>query len=868
MQSELVDLDRTLKRMELLAPAGGFEALKAAVENGADAVYLGGKLFNARASAANFDDDELRKAITYAHERQVKIYVTVNILVADREFPELADYLYRLYSMGVNAVIVQDIGVAHFIRKVLPEMELHASTQMTQTNSWGLKQLEEMGFSRVVLARETSKAEMAKITAGTKMDIEVFVHGALCISYSGQCLMSSYIGARSGNRGKCAQPCRLIYQLVDEKGRELLAESKIGEYLLSPKDLNLSENLAELQEVGVSSLKVEGRMKRPEYVSTVIRIYRKALDELARRDSAGLDEQDRYELLQIFNRDFTTGYFHSYQGADIISYSRPNNRGTRAGRILEVKPNRLTLKLENVLNIGDGLEIWTNRGREGITVGKIFDASGRAISKASAGEKVTIEFSGLAKVGDRVFKTHDQELIEKARISFQEGKEQRKRPLRMKLSGKIGSKLLLEAWESDDHWVTAQSETEAQEAVNRPLEKEYLTKQLGRLGNTPFYLEELIVDLQGDVIIPVRELNELRRIVVESLLEPDAKRPVLHQRTYQERLQVWQNEIKGNEENRQAQRQGHVAKKSILKPILSAAITDEKLITPLLKFGADRIILGGERWRSRLAITIPQLREIVDICSAKGAELVWKLPRILNEAQSQRVFKELTEIARWKTRPVIMTGNLAGIEMIKTLDPDWTWETDHFFHVFNREALRWILEAGGKRATLSTELNAEQIRLFNNPAHTELIVFGDMEMMVSEYCAIGATLAQGKGSPREKCGKACESRSYFLKDRLAYHFPLETDRDCRMHIFNAKRLNLVTELPKIAELGISNIRLEMHRASLTQAQKTVCIFKSLWTQAVQGKTIETEKTEGALKDLESLYPEGFTKGHFYRGVLS
>jgi len=851
---------KALNIPELLAPAGSFEALKAAVENGADAVYLGGKQFNARASAVNFETDELKKALAYAHERQVKIYVTVNILVSDYEFTELEDYLYALYTMGVDAVIVQDIGVAHFIRSVLPELEIHASTQMTQNNGYGLKQLEKIGFSRVVLARETSNAEIEKMVEGTHLDVEVFVHGALCISYSGQCLMSSYIGARSGNRGRCAQPCRLTYHLVDEKGNDLLSDIKLGDHLLSPRDLNMSENLSELQRIGVTSLKIEGRMKRPEYVATVVRIYRKALDLQIANPLQRMDDQDRYELTQIFNRDFTTGYSAGYPGAELMSFSRPNNRGTRVGRILELRPNRLMLKLENTLNAGDGLEIWTNRGREGITVGQIWTTSGKPLNNATAGESVFIEFTGMARVGDRVFKTHDQELIEKARKSFQEGKEQRKRPLKMRLSGTIGSKLQLEVWEKfEQHPVVVYSETEAQEATHRPLETQFLTQQLGRLGNTPFFLEELRVELDGNLIIPVREINDLRRHVVEKLLEQTRILPTLNKNKYLERLQIW-HPGQGSKRVKVDRR--------VASAVLSVAITDEKAIGPLVKAGADRIILGGEHWRSKPQIPLKHLQGIVSDCASKDIELVWRLPRILNEEQSHRLFQELKEIATWQTRPVVMAANLAEIEMIQSLDPKWTWETDHFFHIFNQAALRWVKGSGGKKVALSTELNHEQIKQLSKAGETELIVFGDMEMMVSEHCLIGSTHAQGEGNPRETCGKACQSRSYYLKDRLSYHFPLETDRECRMHIFNAKRLNLVTDLNKIADTGITNIRLELHRASLTQAQSTVSIFKSLWREAVTGTIIKQEKIEEAMKHLEKMYPEGFTKGHFYRGVLT
>ncbi len=871
LQMRAKNCPRVVRIPELLAPAGDFEALKAAVENGADAVYLGGKNFNARASASNFDFAELKKALTYAHERQVKVYVTVNILVADSEFLQLADYLYALYSFGVDALIVQDIGVARFSREVLPEMKIHASTQMTQNNSLGLKQLEKMGFSRVVLARETSALEIEKIVQGTKLDVEVFVHGALCVSYSGQCLMSSYIGARSGNRGRCAQPCRLAYQLIDEQGRGLIPGKKQGDYLLSPRDLNLSENLAQLQKIGVSSLKIEGRMKRPEYVATVVRIYRKTLDSLELEQDQEqenqsqhlprLDRQDRQDLIQIFNRGFTTGYFINNQGSGMMSYQRPNNRGTLLGRIVEAKKNRITLQLENILNNGDGLEIPTKYNSEGIVVNKIYNLKGRAIKQGLPGEKISLAFSGAAKVGAMVYKTYDQDLMERAKLSFQEGKEKRKRTLRMKLAGRIGKKLNLEVWDGEFQ-VEVESLTAAQEAVHRPLEYNYLYKQLGRLGNTPFTLRELELDLKDDLIIPVREINELRRQAIAKLLEKTITVCNLDKKSYDERVKDW-NEKTINFFNHSKS----ATQKAEANFSLSVAIADLAMLDSVIKAGADRIIIGGEHWRIKPVISLEKLYQAVESCADQGIEAIWRLPRIINDYQSEKILSDLKEIALWPKRPTVMAANLAGIELIKSIDSSWPWETDHFFPVFNQAALLWVLEAGGKKAALSTELSQEQLKTFSYPSNTEIIVFGDMEMMVSEYCLIGSLLSKGQGSPREKCGRICQKKDYYLKDRFSYHFPLETDRECRMHIFNAKRLNLITELAKIADRGQRSIRLELPRATLFQVENTVQIFKKLWIEAAKGK-ISKENTDEAIKNLDILYPEGFTRGHFFRGVLT
>lgn len=859
MSSNNITVPKQTKRIELLAPAGSFEALKAAVENGADAVYLGGKMFNARASAANFDSDELKKALLYAHERRVKVYVTVNILIADKEFPRLADYIYELHCLGADALIVQDTGAARFIREVLPEIELHASTQMTQNNSPGIKKLEEMGFSRVVLAREASSQEIENIVKSTNLDVEVFGHGALCICYSGQCLMSSYIGSRSGNRGKCAQPCRMSYELVDGEGRDLLAELKIGDHLLSPRDLNLIENLAELKRIGVASLKIEGRMKRPEYVATVVRVYRKALDFLEKAGHPELDKQDLNDLTQIFNREFTTGYFLGYQGSKMMSFSRPNNRGTRLGRITGMSNNLLMIKLENDLHQGDGLEIWTSRGREGVTAGRLYDEKGNLVASAGRGEICQVEFSGSARVGDRVFKTHDEVLMAKARLSYQEGKEQRRRPLSMKLSGSAGRKLLLEVWDGENS-VKLHSSSEAQEALSKPLDYDFLMAKLGRLGNTPYYLDKLALDLQGDLIIPVSEINELRRNAVAKLLEAARLRPVLDREEYNRRLLKWNNRLEKILTRENQEESGE-------KYILSVAVPSVETAPAVIKAGAGRVIVGGENWRFSSPLSLDGLKDLQKTCRAEGVELVWRLPRILNEEQCRIVFQKLQEIAGWPERPAVMVANLAGIKMVQTLDPSWSWESDHFIHVFNRAALLWVVKEGGRKAALSTELNEEQLKMLSVPSLTEVTVFGDMEMMLTEFCLPGAVLKGEEGKTQKKCQAVCRQKNYYLRDRLSYLFPLETDRECRMHIFNARRLNLAAELAKITRMGIKSIRLDLVRVTPVQAAKTTRIFKDLLRQLSSDGQLGSDSITEAGRRLEEIYPEGFTKGHFHRGVL-
>ena len=841
------------RSLELLAPAGSFEAFKAAVENGADAVYLGGKSFSARASAANFDLEELKKAVRYAHERQVKVYVTVNILIADQEFQELMSYVHGLHEIGVDAVILQDIGVAELIHTILPEMEIHASTQMTVNTSWGVQHLESLGFCRAVLARETSADEMKTIADETTLDLEVFVHGALCVGYSGQCLMSSFIGGRSGNRGTCAQPCRMTYQLVNEDKENLLVQKNPGEHLLSPRDLNLAEELAELQRIGIYSLKVEGRMKRPEYVATVIRLYRQALDRIEDQQEGSplLTPGEHQELMQVFNRDFTKGYFRGNLGAELMSYSRPNNRGTRLGRVARLEPGRLSLKLESTLHPGDGIEFWTGRGREGITVGTIWKDQ-TEIEEGSQGETVQIEFFGMAQAGDRVFKTHDALLMEKARESFQEGREQRKAPLTMCLSGQVGDKLRLEVREGLRR-VTVYSTSLAQKALKRPLTWDYAFQQFGRLGTTPFWLDKLELKIDEGIMLPVSDLNEIRRSAVEELLQ-ETPQPRVDRQIYRQRIERWKQ--------RQAEERTDLVRKSII-PQVSVAVSDPETLQAALKAGAKRVLIGGEHWRSRRGFSLEEIRTSFERCRKHGIDCAWRLPRVLNQAQSASLLRDLEKAAEWSVKPKLMVANLGELELMHSLDQDWPFEVDYSFNVFNEASLAYCLRLGAKGVTLSPELHHEQLAPLAKWSRVEVLAFGDLEMMVSEYCPVGATLGGKKG---EHCAGTCVKEPHYLRDRMRYDFPVETDRECRMHLFNVKILNLYEELAQIRRLGVATVRLQLTRQTPSQVKQIVRLFVEAWDSLHVGKKTSWTSDEG-MAELAALFPEGFTKGHFFRGVL-
>ena len=409
------------KEIEILAPAGNIEAMVAAVENGANAIYLGGKLLNARKHASNFERDEMLGAIHYAHFHGVKIYVTLNILVDDSVMEQAIEYVRFLYESDVDGIIVQDMGIARLISKIFPDLEIHGSTQMTINNLYGAKYLENLGFTRVILARETPIQEIRNIRENTNIELEAFVHGALCMGYSGQCLMSSFIGGRSGNRGTCAQPCRMQYNIVDGNGN--LVEKLDKLHYLSPKDLNTVENLDTLLDAGISSLKIEGRMKRKEYVASVVKTYRKALD--SGKDS--ITDQEKEDLSQVFTRGFTKGLGLGDFGRSYMSIDRPDNRGLLIGSIVDADRNNFYVKLRTNIDKGDGIEFQLSNG----------DYKGLLFPQDTKSDSViSLIKRGNVDIGSKVYRTSIVELNKR----INQDRSYAKKPIDMELIIKQGSK--------------------------------------------------------------------------------------------------------------------------------------------------------------------------------------------------------------------------------------------------------------------------------------------------------------------------------------------------------------------------------------------------------------------------------------------
>ena len=496
-----------MKKPELLAPAGNMDAFLAAIEAGADAIYIGGYTFGARAFANNFSDDEIIKCINYAHLYGVKVYITVNTIVYEKEVDLFLNYIDFLHRNNVDAIIIQDLGMFDLVRKVYPNLELHASTQMHIHNLNGVLNLQKWGAKRVVMARETSYETLKEIKKHTSIELEVFVHGALCVSYSGQCLMSSLIGGRSGNRGKCAGTCRQQYSLIDDNGKKYNEDS----YLLSTRDLNTLEDIGKLIELGIDSFKIEGRMKRAEYVYLVVSIYRKAIDNYLKYKETRITEDDILELKKIYNRKFTKVYLFNYK--NIMNTYRPNHLGIKIGKVIKKDKNSIYIKLNNKLINGDGIRFLNKVEDDGLIISQMYINKQKVIS---AKENDVIEIKGNINCdnGATVIKTTDKEQMDKLNNLIN------KRTRKVSINGKVIVKqdeFMKITLNDGKNEVTFISDEKPQLATNKPLMKEDIEKQIKKINDTIYTFRNLEIYTDNKSFVPLSKLNEIRRGAIELL---------------------------------------------------------------------------------------------------------------------------------------------------------------------------------------------------------------------------------------------------------------------------------------------------------------------------------------------------------------
>jgi putative protease len=831
-------------RPELLAPAGSMEALRAAVENGADAVYLGARAFSARGYAANFSDKELEEAIDYAHLRGVKVYVTANTLLRDGEMEAALDLLCRLKEMGADAVLVQDIGLLSLGRQYVPDLPLHASTQMTLHNSEGALFAKELGIERVVLARESSLEEIKRIGKNSGLETEAFVHGALCISYSGQCLLSSIIGGRSGNRGYCAQPCRKEYRLKKD-GKTVKTE---GTYLLSPKDLNSSPCIPALLETGIASLKIEGRMKRPEYVAGVVGTYSHLLDRClvdTKKCSASREEAETLE--QLFNRGFTEGYFFENPRGKLMSRLIPYNRGVFAGTVksYDRRLKRVSVELTAFLSAGDGILFEGTEKDEGWVIRQMYRGN-KPVKQAKAGDTVEIPFNVEVRPGSPVYRTLDKELMDTLEKSYTSETFLRRVPVLLKAEVCEGKPLELTLSDYDSNSVTVKSEYVVEKALRQPGEKEQLARQFSKLGNTVFEPETIEVEVQGEVFVPVKEINQLRNRAVSELEELRIARG--------KRKPCPESGIKLPKPATCSQPEQPLLAVSVYSPgELAEAIEGG---ADLLYYGEGLFCSGKGRDREKAFHFEADYENAVRLVRAAGRKVFFKTPRIVKDSEMPAV-DEILDAAKTLAADGVLVSNLGVFRLAKARGIPVILDSP--LNVFNSYSLDFFCRKGAEKVTLSPELTLEEIRPLAAAGPAEAIVHGRLELMESEHCVVGGLL----GGKKKRCTAPCKSGNYSLVDEKNYEFPLVMDPTCRMHLLNSKALCMLEHVPKLLDARVASIRIEtLGMSGEEKEEQGIRKFTRMYRAAIDNYLEKGKAGTGTCDKLG----KGFTTGHYFRGV--
>ena len=800
-------------RVEILAPAGSMECLKAAIAAGADAVYTGGALFGARAYAHNLTEEELLEAIDYVHLHGRRLYLTVNTLIKDREMEkQMYDYLLPYYRQGLDAVIVQDIGLFRFIRKHFPDLPIHASTQMTLTGVDGAKFLEKEGAQRIVTSRELSMAEVKKIADETELEIESFVHGALCYCYSGQCLFSSFIGGRSGNRGQCAQPCRLLYRTP---------EAKRPQYLLSLKDICTLELIPEMIESGIYSFKIEGRMKKPEYAAAVAFQYRKYADLYlkyyeecpAEEDPAAyamkkyrVREEDRQMLLDLYNRGgFHTGYYHTQNGREMISLNRPNHAGVPAVKVLAKKGRNVTAKALTDLYPQDIIELPMRKGRE-----KADNYTCKDAVRKGMNVQIPVFADTPFKMDEIWMRTRNSTLIDTLREEFVNGKIKERICGTFRLYPQEKATLTVKCRDAE---ITVAGE-KAQEALSQPMSRERIEKQLRKTGNTEFEFSFLKAEIGEKVFLPMQSLNELRREALETLEKVICEK---YRRS---------GEVKDPEEDK--------TELSMEEEILSgwtASVRTAEQMEVILEEEAIGRIYADCTMFPRIWEKDSYVEWITKVHAA-GKEIYLVMQYIFRERTRKQYEAAYNRIfgAGWDG---ILIANYESFAFLKEHGYTGRIMTDYNLYEFNQESRKFWKEKGVFEFTAPVELTERELQDLR-VKDGEVIVYGYLPMMISAGCI-------------QKTTRGCLKKSgqTTITDRYRNPFVVKNECDyCYNILYNYVPLYLGDRMEEVYQIGPGRIRLMF----TTERQQEV---RQILSTYFEGKEL----------------PEGtYTRGHWKRGI--
>jgi putative protease len=826
-------------RPELLAPAGDWECARAAVENGADAIYFGLERFNARMRAKNFTQADLPALMEFLHRRGVRGYVTFNTLVFTNELAEAEDYLRAIITAGVDAAIVQDVGICRLIRALSPDFPIHCSTQMSITSAAGVDFARELGAQLVVLARENSIAEIAAIQeaqTGVKLPLEVFVHGALCVAYSGQCLTSESLGGRSANRGECAQACRLPYDLIADGRQVPLGDRR---YLLSPQDLAGLEVLPELVRTGIASLKIEGRLKSPEYVASITRVYRQALDRVmaevggpgptesagARTTAAFDPAAARYELEMSFSRGLHPGWFRGINNQDLVHARFGTKRGVFLGEITRVVGESVVLTPVSPLKPGDGVVFDAGRPDEREEGGRVYQVESNGV----AADEVTLRFGHgdidwrRVRAGQRVWKTNDPALDREVGATFKSDQIRFQRPLTLEVHGRAGTLLTLVARDGQGHVVKFESAIPLAAADRQPFTPERLRESLGRLGGTPFMLGKLESFLEGDVILPVSELNRLRREAAAAL----------------EKLRAqpgrWTLADKGGA---QLSSFGPGAPPSITasEPEIIAVIRNLDQLEPAWSAGVRTVYCEFENpkhYRDAVA-RFRELQSSVSLPLSAAASSIWVAP--------PRIFKPGETWILQQVRSCNADGYLVrnhdhlaffaadrkrGDFPLNTANP---WAADYF-----------LRRHGLERVTASYDLNVVQLEALLQAAPGawfDITIHQHMPMFHMEHCVFCAFLSTGKDY--RDCGRPCDKHRVALRDRVGAELPLKADAGCRNTVYNNRAQTGAEYVARLLELGARSFRVEFVNEGPEEVSRTLAKYQQLLRGEISGADLWRE----------------------------
>lgn len=807
-----MDRENLHRKIEILAPAGSYDCFRAAVNAGADAVYAGGPRFGARAYADNFTEEELLRAIGEAHLYGCRFYLTVNTLLKDNEITELYNYLAPLYEAGLDAVIVQDSGVFDFVKTYFPGMDIHASTQMTVTHARGAKFLEGQGASRVVPARELSLSEVRKIREETGLEIECFVHGALCYCYSGQCLLSSMIGGRSGNRGQCAQPCRLPYTVDKEK-----------KYFLSLKDICTLELIPEMIEAGIDSFKIEGRMKSPEYVAAVAAMYRKYTDLYQKngKERFHVSPEDREMLMDLYNRGGShTGYYKEHNGRDMLALDRPNHAGVPAVRMTGRQGREIRGIVLINLNKGDVLE--TGGGKSNHTLGK-------AVKK---GETLTflVQKNADFPKGTVFSRIRNEQLIREIREKYLGEMRQVRVKGILTLCKDAPAYLTVSCGNVS---FTAQSHEIVQPAQNRPLTETDASRQIHMTGNSEFCFEELEIVMDENIFLPIQQLKSIRRDAFAGLREM-----ILDQgkRRGADKHDKSVASVRDMEKGREVEK---------VTPLpFSVLVSTKEQLNAVRRFLSEhpgngiRCVYPEIRMSSEF-LRDPEIRSIAESIRLQGVRIVPALPHIFREEASAFLEEAEQDLRRFPADGFLIR-NYESFQFLRELRFDKTVILDHNLYVFNRYAKAFWRKQGDVRFSAPLELNERELGALELEG-CELPVYGYLPVMISAQCV-------------RKNASGCDRKPgvTVLTDRYKKKFKVENCcQFCYNIIYNSDPLFLGNQIKQIEKLAPASLRFQFSTESGEETKELLSGLCSVFSGG------------GRPKDL---IPE-YTQGHFKRGII-